>query len=241
MGPFGLTSGVYQIDPSNGYAITAIGNPRFVDGVSVSPDGTKAYAEFNGYIKAYSITTPTPNSPIATYSSDIAHSPDGSGVISGGALNGQIVVSNNDGSIGLINPTNDTYTEIANGIGRGDIVGSDANNGTLLISGIPSVIRLGLTGAQIGAVDAPEPASMNSSGCRPVRPWRHPPPPAQAGLIRKWGRDMTECEIIPFPRPYRPPPVEMTAIDQQRHLVRRIEAITPELRTPGHPLARASA
>lgn len=157
----GAQSGVYQVNTVTA-AITAIGTPGFVDGVSVSPDGTKAYAEFNGSILAYSLTTPNPGTPLATYS--FGHSPDGTGVISGGALNGDIVVNNNDGTMGLIDPIANTYTEIVTGISRGDLVGPDANNGTLLMSDYNHIYRLALADGTIGSTEVPEPASMTLLG-----------------------------------------------------------------------------
>lgn len=153
----GASSGVYQVNTLTA-AITAIGTPGFVDGVSVSPDGSTAYAEFGGSILAFSITTPNPGTPTATYS--FGHNPDGTGVISGGAYNGQIIVNNNDGTIGLIDPVLNTYTEIVTGMSRGDLVGPDANNGTLLVSDYNHLYRLGITGGTIGSTEAPEPASL---------------------------------------------------------------------------------
>ena len=85
-------------------------------------------------------------------------------MISGGALNGNIVVSNNDGTIGLIDPTTHGYITIATGMRRGDLVSPDSNNGTLLVSDYGQVLRLGITGATIGATDVPEPASMTLLG-----------------------------------------------------------------------------
>jgi hypothetical protein len=158
----GTNTGIYQVDTLTA-GITTIGTPGFVDGVSVSPDGSTAYAEFNGdRILAYSITTPTPGTPLATYM--VPHGPDGTGVISGGAYNGQIVVNNNDGTIGLIDPVGNTYTTIVSGMSRGDLVGPDANNGTLLVSDYNHLYRLGITSGSIGSTDTPEPASMTLLG-----------------------------------------------------------------------------
>ncbi len=168
---YGSSSGVYKVDPATG-TITQIGNVGGVDGVSVSPDGTIAYAEAGYNIYAYNLTTPAPDAPLHIYTSDAIHNPDGTGVISGGALNGQIVVSNNggyrnpdtglteSGSIGLIDPSTGLTTIIVDGLARGDLVGPDTNNGTLLIADYNQVLRLGLVGATIGSTDAPEPASM---------------------------------------------------------------------------------
>lgn len=157
----GAQTGVYQVNTVTA-AITAIGTPGFVDGVSVSPDGTKAYAEFGGSILAYSLTTPNPGVPMATYS--FGHSPDGTGVISGGSLNGNIVVNNNDGTMGMIDPNTNTYTTIVTGISRGDLVGPDANNGTLLMSDYTHIYRLALADGAIGSTEVPEPASMTLFG-----------------------------------------------------------------------------
>ncbi len=158
----GTSSGAYLIDPAASFAITAIGTPGFVDGVSVSPDGTKAYVEYGGDILAYNIASPTPGTPTATYS--FGHAPDGTGVISGGALDGDLIISNNDGTIALLDPSSNAYTIIATGMSRGDLVSPDSNNGTLLVSDIGQVLRLGITGGTIGATDTPEPASMTLLG-----------------------------------------------------------------------------
>ena len=165
----GTFSGIVDINLTNGH-VTQIGDPSFVDGISVSPDGTIAYGEYNGTILGYSLTSPNPASPVFNAGA-IGHDPDGTGVISGGALNGDIIVNNNDGTIGLIDPSlgqsdPDYYRIIMSGATRGDIVGPDLNNGTLLLSYTGYVERLGLTTGSIGSIgsDVPEPASLTLLG-----------------------------------------------------------------------------
>ncbi len=69
------------------------------------------------------------------------------GVISGGALNGDIVVNNNDGTVGLLDPTKpdgdpNQFVLIATGGTRGDFVSPDLTNGTLFLSQNEQVARL---------------------------------------------------------------------------------------------------
>ena len=156
-------SGLVDIDPVTG-AVHVITSASGFDGVTVSPNGTRVYAEDGGNIYAYLIAGT--NDLLATYSSDAGHAPDGTGVISAGALDGDIVVNNNDGTVGLINPASDTTTIIATGGGRGDFVGPDLTNGTLFLSSAGEGIeRLGISGGCIGSscgggTGVPEPATM---------------------------------------------------------------------------------
>lgn len=131
----------------------------FPDGVSVSPDGSIAFLENGGSIQSYSIAT---GALIHTFST--GHSPDGTGVITGGTLNGDVVVNNNDGTLGLLDPSKADgnplqFRIIANGGTRGDFTSPDATNGTLFISQNERVDRLSCgTGCSIGSVSpVPEP------------------------------------------------------------------------------------
>jgi WD40 repeat protein len=149
-------SGLIDIDPVSG-TWKVIG-PAGADGVSVSPDGKIAYAEFGGSIRGFDIATSTQvfNSGL------IGHGPDGTGVISGGKFNGDIVVNNNDGTVGLLDPTGvNPYTIIASGGGRGDLVSPDLSNGTLFLANAEAVYRLSCgEGCSIGGPPpVPEPAS----------------------------------------------------------------------------------
>lgn len=153
-------SGLVDIDPATGnvHVITATSG---FDGVTVSPDGTTAYAELGGNILAYNIATGT---LLHTFSGN-GHGPDGTGVISGGALNGDIVVNNNDGTVGLIDAITGVETIIATGGTRGDFVGPDLLNGTLFLASADQVERLALAGASIGGgggggSSVPEPTTL---------------------------------------------------------------------------------
>jgi hypothetical protein len=151
-------SGLVDIDPLTG-AVHVITSTVGFDGVTVSPDGTKVYAELGGNIYEYDIATGT---LLATLSGN-GHSPDGTGVISGGTFNGDVVVNNNDGTVGLINPTTDIESIIASGGTRGDFVGPDLTNGTLFLASADQVERLGIAGATIGGGGGPTPVPEPSS------------------------------------------------------------------------------
>jgi hypothetical protein len=152
-------SGLVDIDPVTG-SVHVITSTAGFDGVTVSPDGKTAYGELNGNIYAYDIVTGT---LVDAYSGN-GHSPDGTGVIGGGALNGDIVVNNNDGTVGLIDAGTGLETVIATGGTRGDFVGPDLTNGSLFLASADQVERLALAGASIGGgpppVSAPEPGSL---------------------------------------------------------------------------------
>ena len=88
--------------------------------------------------------------------------PDGTGVIGSGAFAGFIVVNNNNGTIGLIDPNNPGAGEtiIATGGERGDLTGLDANNGSLVVSDYTNMYRLSIGGRSFATTDVPEPASL---------------------------------------------------------------------------------
>ncbi len=129
-------SGLVDIDPLAG-TFRVINAGLFPDGVSVSPDGTTAYVENGGTIQSYSIAT-----GVLIHTFITGHSPDGTGVITGGIFNGDVVVNNNDGTVGLLDPITSAYTLIATGGTRGDFVSPDLNNGTLFLSQNEQVVRL---------------------------------------------------------------------------------------------------
>ncbi len=147
--------GLIDIDPVAGTFRVITSNPG-ADGVSVSPDGKTLYAEAGGNILSYDIATGTPG---ATFSGN-GHSPDGTGVISGGLFNGDIVVNNNDGTVGLIDPTKATEDIIASGGTRGDFVSPDTNNGTLFLSQFERVDRLACPNCSFVPPTVPEPATL---------------------------------------------------------------------------------
>ena len=155
-------SGLVDIDPVAGSfrvittAVSPVGNP---DGLTVSPDGKTVYVEVGGNIDAYNIIT---GAFIRTYAGG-GHGPDGTGVINGGLFNGDIVVNNNDGTVGLIDDVTGVETIIASGGTRGDFVSADTTNGTLFISQAEQIARLSCgPNCSIGSTSSnvPEPATL---------------------------------------------------------------------------------
>ena len=98
--------------------------------MTVSPDGTKIYAALGGNVVAFDMTS---GALLATFSGQ-GRGPDGS----------DIIVNNNDGTVGLIDPhvVNPTEAIIANGGTRGDFVSVDTSDGTLFLSQFLAVDRL---------------------------------------------------------------------------------------------------
>ena len=151
----GLSNGIYDIDPTTGHVRT-VTSGVFYDGVSISPDGAIVYGAGNGGIYGFNILT---GAQVLAVDGQ-GRGPDGTGVISGGALNGFIIVNNNDGTVGLIDPTSTMQTIIATGGSRGDLVGPDASTGTLFLSSYEQVYRLGVEGGAIGGgPGVPEPST----------------------------------------------------------------------------------
>jgi hypothetical protein len=158
--------GIIDINPSNGAVRVIVASPNCCDGVTVSPDGKTVYAETGGNIVAYDYTSGT---LLNTYSGG-GHGPDGTGVIAGGKLSGDVVVNNNDGTVGLIDIKTGTETIIAMGGTRGDFVSPDTSNGTLFLSQDERIDRLSCgTGCSIGGgggggTGVPEPATLTLLG-----------------------------------------------------------------------------
>lgn len=154
--------GIVEIDLSNPDPAT---NFRYVggcggtcvDGVTVSTDGQTVYGEQGGHILGFNIATAT-----QVYDSGFLGDPDGVGVIRGGALAGQLILNNNNGTVSLLNTLTNTVTTIAEGGSRGDFVGFDPTNGTVFLSQSDSLLRLSLSTGTIGGGGgggAPEPAT----------------------------------------------------------------------------------
>jgi WD40 repeat protein len=152
--------GLAEIDPSTG-AYRIINASVFPDGVSVSPDGKRAYVEEFGYVRAYDIGS---GALVGDYTSTQGHGADGTGVITGGAHDGDVVVNNNDGTLVLLDPDTNTSIIIAIAGTRGDFTSADTNNGTLFISQNEQVLRLSCgTDCTIGGpptIDVPEPDAL---------------------------------------------------------------------------------
>ena len=146
--------GLVEINPVAG-TFRVINGSVNGDGVSVSPDGTVAYVEVGGAINAYNIAT---GALLKTYAAGAA--PDGTGVISGGKLNGDVIVNGNFGTVGLLDPTTSSFTIIATGGTRGDFVSPDTSNGTLFLSQNEAVDRLSCgPGCSFSGPTVPEPAT----------------------------------------------------------------------------------
>ena len=143
-----------DINPADG-SFRIINAGLFPDGVSVSHDGTKAFVENGGTIQVYRISD---GALLNTFF--VGHSPDGTGVITGGPFDGFIVVNNNDGTVGLIDPATGLEDIIASGGNRGDFVSPDTTNGTLFLSQEDSIMRLSCgPGCSIGVGAVPEPST----------------------------------------------------------------------------------
>ena len=149
---------LYDLNPSTGLASFIATPSVFADGVSVSPDGTIAYvAIFGGSaVEGYRLS----DGALVFNATGLPGGPDGTAVIIGGTLNGDIVVNNNDGSVGLIDDVTGLETIIATGGTRGDFAQPDHNNGSLLLFEDDSVWRLTLADGGIGTTPTPEPASV---------------------------------------------------------------------------------
>ncbi len=158
-------AGLIDIDPlaAGGTGSFRVINGVFGDGVTVSPDGLTAYVEVSGGIQGYNIAT---GAPAGAFISVPGSSADGTGVIIGGALNGDLIINNNNGDVDLWDFASSTMIKLATGSSpggadRGDYVAVDTK-GCLFLDEGNHVDRLCLAGASIGdpnGNNVPEPAS----------------------------------------------------------------------------------
>jgi hypothetical protein len=173
------TQGLVDIDPVAG-TFRLINNVNSIDGVSVSSDGAVIYAENGGTVQSYNLVT---GALIHTYST--GHSPDGTGVISGGPFDGDVIVNDNDGTVGLLDPAKPDgsptqFVIIGSGGTRGDFVSPDTSNGTLFLSQNEEVARLSCgPGCFIGSTTC-NPCSLRS---RPFGDYRCPALTNVAGVV----------------------------------------------------------
>ncbi len=155
-------AGLIDIDPlgAGGAGTFRVINGAFGDGVTVSTDGTTAYLEQSGGIQAYDIAT----GAAGIFISVPGGSADGTGVISGGALDGDLIINNNNGDVDLYHFATSSVITIATGsspffFDRGDYVASD-NLGCLFLDEGNHVDRLCLAGSTIGGGGTlPEPTT----------------------------------------------------------------------------------
>ncbi len=154
------SKGLIEINPASG-TYRVINASVFPDGVTVSADGGTVYAEVGGGISAYNVTT---GALIKSYAT--GHSPDGTGVISStSALNGDLIINDNDGTVLLLDPVTSAETIIADNGTRGDFVSADTNNGTLFLSQEEQIARLSCgVDCSIGLPPPPPPASTPEPG-----------------------------------------------------------------------------
>jgi hypothetical protein len=151
--------GLRNLDPATGNNTFIVNTPSLGDGVSVSPDGKTAYvAIFGGAaVLGYDIAT----GALVFNASNLPGGPDGTAVITGGLFDGDIVVNNNDGTVGLIDHLTGLETIIASGGTRGDFASPDLNDGSLLLYEDDSVWRLACQGCSfVGPPPVPEPATL---------------------------------------------------------------------------------
>jgi hypothetical protein len=155
---------IYDIDVSGATPTFRVVTNASPDGITVSPDGTTVYGA-QGNVVGWNIA-----SGVQVLNLPIGNSPDGMGVIeSSNALNGDIIVNGNNGSVVLIDVHNsNALITIANGGTRGDYTTPDTTTGTLLLTQSNEIDRLSCgVGCGIGAPpppppDTPEPATLFS-------------------------------------------------------------------------------
>ena len=161
-------SGLFDIDPLANAGLGTfriITNAYYGDGVSVSPDGATAYLEYGGGILPINILTGVAGSLITGF-----NSPDGTGVIIGGAFNGNLIVNNNNCDVDMYDFGTGMVTLLAKGSSpfgtdRGDYTAIDTQ-GCLFLAEGDRVDRLCLAGAGIGnpipetGNNVPEPGSL---------------------------------------------------------------------------------
>jgi len=154
------SAGLIDLDPATG-TVHHIADPPgpTPDGVSVSPDGAIAYTAIFGGSAVYGYNIASGAQVFSA--TGLPGGPDGTAVITGGAFNGDIVVNNNDGTVGLIDSVTGIETIIASGGSRGDFASPDLSNGSLLLYEENDAWRLKLSGSVIGG---PPPNGVPDSG-----------------------------------------------------------------------------
>jgi hypothetical protein len=143
--------GIIDIDVSGPTPTFRVVTSAGSDGVTVSPDGKTVY---NTGVTGFDIATGA-----VVYGTFGVSDADGMGVISGGALNGDIVVNSNDGFVALLDAAGNE-TIIADSGSRGDYTSADRTDGSLLLTQSDSIWRLKVAGGVIGGgPTVPEPST----------------------------------------------------------------------------------
>ena len=148
------SSGIVDIDVSNPSSptfrvVTSAGS----DGVTVSPNGQVVYTNA---VAGYNISNGA-----LVYGPHGISGADGMGIITGSALDGDIVVNTNFGELWLLDPSNPlSAVLIASGGSRGDYTAPDGL-GNLFLTQTDSILRLSIQGGTIGGGPGavPEPST----------------------------------------------------------------------------------
>jgi hypothetical protein len=148
------SSGIVDIDVSGTVPTVRLVNNFLSDGVTVSPDGKTVYTH---RVAGYDIATGA-----LKYGPVSVNGADGTAVITGGALDGDIVVNTNFGELWLLDALG-KQTLIASGGSRGDYASPDYTDGSLFVTQTDSILRLSLAGGGIGSPpvvgSVPEPST----------------------------------------------------------------------------------
>ncbi len=139
-------AGIIDIDVSGATPTYRVVTSSGSDGVTVSPDGKTVY---NTGVTGFDIATGA-----VVYGTFSVSGADGMGVISGGALNGDIVVNSNYGFVALLNSLGN-QTIIADTGSRGDYTSPDRTDGSLFLTQSDSIWRLKIAGGTIGGGPTP--------------------------------------------------------------------------------------
>ncbi len=148
------TSGaILDIDPSNGTVTTVISGVSAPDGLSLSADNSTVYVASQNNILGYDLSS---HAQVFTHALNLV---DGTAVGTG-ALSGYIFGNTNDGNVYQVDLFSGAETLIASGGSRGDFVGVDTNNGSLLISQTDRMVRLTAPAGSSFGADTPEPGTL---------------------------------------------------------------------------------
>ncbi len=153
-------SGIWEVDPVANTKLQFKSSGSY-DGISISADGARIYAEIGGHIIGYRIS----DGAQIFDSGFISGGPDGT-ELGAGTLAGEIFVNTNAGELIEIDLVSNVRTVLVTSGSRGDFVTADPN-GSLLFTQTDSIWRLApAAGGCIGGAcnQAPEPGSLALAG-----------------------------------------------------------------------------